>query len=113
MSSNSVGRYIVIDPDICHGQPVFRGTRIMVSDVLEQVANGMAWEVIIEEWHGTLTKEAIAESLRMAREIRRFIKHSKFNTQAKRMGNVVQIGHTGIRIWRLNEEQEEKIDWNL
>ena len=51
---------------ICHGEPVFRGTRILVADVLDQVANGMAWEAIIEEWRGALTKEAIAEAVKLA-----------------------------------------------
>ena len=37
---------------------------VLVADVLEQVASGMAWEAIMEEWHGTLTKEAIAEAIR-------------------------------------------------
>lgn len=44
-----LGRYIVIDPEICHGKPTFRSARIMVADVLEQVADGLAWETIIEE----------------------------------------------------------------
>ena len=35
---------------------------------LPQVANGMAWEAIVEEWHGRLTKRAIAEAVRLARE---------------------------------------------
>jgi uncharacterized protein (DUF433 family) len=61
-----IGRYIVTDPDVCHGQPTFRGTRILVSDVLEQVANGMAWETIIEEWHGNIAREAIAEAIQLA-----------------------------------------------
>jgi uncharacterized protein (DUF433 family) len=65
----TVGRYIVADPAICHGEPIFRGTRILVADVLEQVANGMAWEAIIDEWRGALTKEAIAEAVRIAREL--------------------------------------------
>ena len=51
MDRKLIGRYIVTDPNICHGKPTFRGTRIFVSDVLEQVASGMAWETIIEEWH--------------------------------------------------------------
>jgi uncharacterized protein (DUF433 family) len=42
MNRKSLGRHIVIDPRICHGQPTFRGTRIMVSHVLEHVAGGMA-----------------------------------------------------------------------
>ncbi len=64
----ALGRHVVADPAICHGQPTFRGTRILVSDVLEQVASGMAWEAIIEEWRGALSKEAIAEAVRLARE---------------------------------------------
>jgi uncharacterized protein (DUF433 family) len=62
------GRYIVADPDICHGQLTFRGTRVRVADVLEQVANGMAWETITEEWRGDVPREAIAEAVRLASE---------------------------------------------
>ena len=29
-----LGQYIVADPEICHGQLTFKGTRILVSDVL-------------------------------------------------------------------------------
>ena len=68
-----LGRYIVADPEICHGKPTFRGTRVMVSDVLEQVAEGLAWETIIEGWHNSITKEAIAEAVNLARES--FLKH--------------------------------------
>jgi uncharacterized protein (DUF433 family) len=66
MEARLIGRYIVANPDVCHGQLTFRGTRIFVSDVLEQVASGMAWETIIEEWHNSLTKEAIAEAVALA-----------------------------------------------
>jgi len=68
MSRKLVGRYIVTDPNICHGKPTFRGTRIFVSDVLEQVVSGMAWETIIEEWHNSITEEAIAEAVRYTSE---------------------------------------------
>lgn len=46
----------------------FRDTRILVADVPEHVANDMDWESIIEEWRGKLTREAIAEAIRLARE---------------------------------------------
>lgn len=36
-----IGRYIVADPRVCHGKLTFRGTRIFVSDVLEQVERGL------------------------------------------------------------------------
>ena len=69
MGTKALGRYIVAYPDISHGEPTFRGTRILVADVLEQVANGMAWEAIIEEWRGSLSEQAIAEAVRLAREV--------------------------------------------
>ncbi len=62
------------DPKICHGQPVFRGTRILVADVLEQVASGMAWESIVEEWRSAISKEAIAEAVKLASKA--FISHA-------------------------------------
>jgi uncharacterized protein (DUF433 family) len=62
----SMGRYLVADPKICHGRPTFRGTRVLVADVLEQVAAGMAWETIIEEWNGRVSKRAIAEAVQLA-----------------------------------------------
>lgn len=68
MRKKFVGRYIVSDPKICHGQPTFRGTRILVADVLEQVATGLAWKSIVEEWRGSITEEAIAEAVRAARQ---------------------------------------------
>ena len=60
MPPRTLGRYIVADPAICHGEPTFKGTRILVKDVLEQIASGMDWEAIIEEWRGSLKKEAFA-----------------------------------------------------
>jgi uncharacterized protein (DUF433 family) len=69
-----LGRYIVADPAICHGKPTFRGTRIMVWQVLEMVASGTAWETIVEEWGGSITKEAIGESVQLAS--RSFVDHA-------------------------------------
>ena len=66
MKTRVLGRYIVADPDICHGAPTFKGTRIFVKHVLEQVVQGMAWESITEAWHGKVSKEAIAEAIRLA-----------------------------------------------
>ena len=63
-----LGRYIVADPAICHGQPTFIGTRIFVADVLEDVASGMAWEAIVDNWHGAIKIDAIAEAVHLARE---------------------------------------------
>jgi uncharacterized protein (DUF433 family) len=63
-----LGRYIVIDPEIHHGDITFRGTRIPVAFVLDDVAEGTDWDTIVEQWHGSLTKEAIGEAVRLACE---------------------------------------------
>ncbi len=70
-----VGRYVVTDPDICHGKPTFRGTRIMVVHVLEQVAEGMSWDAIVREWRGSIGKEAIAEAVRLSAQA--FLEHAQ------------------------------------
>ena len=61
-----LGKFVVADPEICHGKPTFRGTRIMVSQVLRQVASEMPWDEITTEWRGAVTKEAIAEAVALA-----------------------------------------------
>jgi uncharacterized protein (DUF433 family) len=62
------GRYIVSDPRICHGKLTFRGTRILVESILEQVEEGLPWGAIIEEWGSDVPREAIAEAVRLAHE---------------------------------------------
>jgi uncharacterized protein (DUF433 family) len=73
MKSMIIGRHIVTDPKICHGKPTFKGTRIMVADVLEQVGEGLAWESIIEGLHNSISKDAIAEALQLSRKA--FLSH--------------------------------------
>jgi uncharacterized protein (DUF433 family) len=64
-----LGRYIVADPEICHGQPTFLGTRIMVSQVVKQVGRGLSVDAIIREWHGKITEDAIAEAVELASRV--------------------------------------------
>jgi uncharacterized protein (DUF433 family) len=66
MAKRMIGRHIVTDPTVCHGQPAFRGTRILVADAMEQVAAGIAWETIVEEWRGDISPDAISEAVRLA-----------------------------------------------
>ena len=64
-----LGSYIVADPKICHGKPTFIGTRIMVRQVLRQVAKGKSWNAIVTSWGGRVTKEGIAEAVALAERI--------------------------------------------
>jgi uncharacterized protein (DUF433 family) len=62
------GQHIVADPDICHGQLTFKGTRIMVKRVLFYVAKGKDWDSISQEYYGRVSREAIAEAVGLAND---------------------------------------------
>ena len=62
----NISRYIVSDPKICHGKPTFRGTRIKVAQILEQIASVAAWDTVIQEWRGSVSRDAIAEAVLLA-----------------------------------------------
>jgi len=69
MEQRLIGEHIVMDPEICHGAPTFRGTRILVATVLDQAARGMSWAEIVDAWDGSITQQSIAEALRLANEV--------------------------------------------
>ncbi|WP_456474413.1 DUF433 domain-containing protein [Candidatus Pyrohabitans sp.] len=58
-------RYIISDPEICHGKPVFKGTRVLVSDVLELLAAGKDVEEVLQEYP-QLNEEMVREALEYA-----------------------------------------------
>lgn len=43
--------------------------------------------------------------------IRRFLRHSAFNTKAKRMGKVIRLTHMGLQVWERHAEKEVTILW--
>jgi len=53
---------IAINPDICHGKPCIKGTRIMVSIILDYLTAGESPEVILREYP-TLKAEDIRAAL--------------------------------------------------
>jgi uncharacterized protein (DUF433 family) len=61
-----LGEHIVADPRVCHGKPTFKGTRVMVHQVLEQVAHGTPRERIVWSWRGRVTMPAITEAVQLA-----------------------------------------------
>jgi len=64
-----LGEYIVADPKICHGKATFKGTRIMVHQVLEQISYGTPWERIVWSWRGKVPMPAITEAVQLASEL--------------------------------------------
>ena len=59
---------IEIDPEICGGKPVIKGTRITVEFILELLANGWSYDEILENYP-QLKKEDILEAIRYAVEV--------------------------------------------
>jgi len=53
-----VNEYIIVDSDICHGKPTFKGTWVMVWHVLEMLASGSSVKEIIETVP-SITPEAV------------------------------------------------------
>jgi len=41
---------ITIDPEICHGKLTIRGSRLMVTTILELLASGMTTEEILSDY---------------------------------------------------------------
>lgn len=57
---------IELNPRVCAGKPVIRGTRIPVSVILEQIAEGESWEDLLTGYP-ELTREDIQAALLYAR----------------------------------------------
>ena len=57
---------IVVDPAICHGKPTYKGSRVMVWQVLQFLERDRSWRSLREGWPGTVTDAAIAETLKLA-----------------------------------------------
>lgn len=62
---------IVIDPNICHGKPVIKETRVLVSNILSALSSGQTFEEIVEDYPN-ISKEDILESLAFGSYLTKF-----------------------------------------
>lgn len=62
MTKADINNYIIIDPEVAHGKPVFKGTRIMLYLVLEMLASGETINDVLKAYP-QLTKQAVAAAL--------------------------------------------------
>lgn len=62
--------HIIVDPEICHGQACIRGTRIMVSVILDNIAAGQNAEDILLSYP-SLNQDAIRAALAYGAELAR------------------------------------------
>ena len=62
--------HITVDPSVCHGKACIRGTRVMVSVVLDNLAAGMDNEELLKSYP-SLTKEGVQAAMSYAAELAR------------------------------------------
>jgi uncharacterized protein (DUF433 family) len=62
-----MNRRIVIDPEIQHGKPIIRGTRVPVTRIIGGLAGGMTKEEIMREYE--VTEEDILAALSYASDL--------------------------------------------
>jgi len=65
MERVEVGQYLVVDPEICHGQLTFKGTRVPVDTIFAYLEKGYSFEKLHESWP-EVQHEAIVEALQLA-----------------------------------------------
>ncbi len=65
MQKSKIGKYLVTDPEICHGKLIFKGTRVPVATVLTFLAIGDSIEDILRNWP-QLKREYVEEAINFA-----------------------------------------------
>lgn len=70
MTREELLQRISVDPSICHGKPCFKGTRVMLSVVLDSLAEGATAEGILADYP-TLKPKDIQAALAYAAELAR------------------------------------------
>ena len=60
--------YIDVDPNRCHGAACIKGTRIMVSVVLDNLAAGVSVEEVLESYP-SLSRNAVQAAIAYAAEL--------------------------------------------
>jgi uncharacterized protein (DUF433 family) len=58
---------IVLDPQVCHGKPVIRGTRVLVARVIGYLAGGMSFEDVQKDFD--LAPEDVRAALAYAADL--------------------------------------------
>ena len=62
---------VSVDPQICHGKPVIRNTRVLVSNILADLAEGLSFDAVIQNYPN-ITVEDIRAALAFSSELAQF-----------------------------------------
>ena len=62
--------YVTVDPGVCHGRACIKGTRIMVSVILDNLASGLTPDEVIQNYP-SLNQEGVQAAITYAAELAR------------------------------------------
>lgn len=62
--------HVTVNPQVCHGRACIRGTRVMVSVVLDNLAAGLSFDEILVSYP-SLTRDDIQAAIAYAAELAR------------------------------------------
>jgi uncharacterized protein (DUF433 family) len=63
MARIEIGKYLASDSRICGGRLILKGSRILVADVLDLVANGYSPSAVAEQYRGLIRPAAVREAV--------------------------------------------------
>jgi len=65
MKHKEVGKYLVSDPEVYHGELIFKGTRVPVETILRAFKRGYDLDKIAKGWRN-VSREAVLEAIEFA-----------------------------------------------
>jgi uncharacterized protein (DUF433 family) len=68
MSRTNWQNFVTIDPEIHHGEPCIKGTRVPVAMLVGSIADGMTIEEVVNEYP-QITREAVQAALAYAADV--------------------------------------------
>jgi uncharacterized protein (DUF433 family) len=79
---------VSVNPQVCHGKACIRGTRVMISVILDNLAAGVAREELLQSSPSLQELDihaALAYAAELAREVQRsYLWNTPFETQDRR-----------------------------
>jgi uncharacterized protein (DUF433 family) len=70
MARIEIGKYLAADTRVCGGRLILRGSRILVSDVLELTRSGYSATAISRQYRGIISPDAVREAASLKLESR-------------------------------------------
>ena len=67
MARIEIGKYLTADTRVCGGRLIFKGSRILVSDVVDLVQAGYDPDAVSDQYRGLISPEAVRDALSLIR----------------------------------------------